>query len=144
MAFEIKNPPEFTTDIEQWTRETDADGAEMAKVIEKLLNNDVHASHVNERQDSTALVTLEAAGWAGEVPPYTQTVAVTGAAADGPDALLVSALEDGASPEIQKAYMKAYGIVSSGTATLGEGVAVFKVYKRPETDITVGLRGVMP
>ena len=40
--------------------------------------------------------------------------------------------------------MKAFGIVSSGTAVLGDGVAVFKVYKRPETDITVGLRGVMP
>lgn len=144
MAFEIKNPPEFTTDIEQWTRETEADGTEMAKVIEKLLNNDVHANHTNQRQDSTALVTLEAAEWAGNTPPYTQTVAVTGAVADGPDALLVSALEDGASLEAQKAYMKAFGIVSSGTATLGDSVAVFKVYKRPETDITVGLRGVMP
>ena len=144
MAFEISNPPVFTMDIEQWNRRTRANGDEMAKVIEKLLNNDVHANHVNERQDSTALVTLEAAGWAGEVPPYTQTVAVTGAAADGPDALLVSALEDGASLEAQKAYMKAFGIVSSGTATLGDSVAVFKVYKRPETDITVGLRGVMP
>ena len=144
MAFEISNPPVFTMDIEQWNRRTRANGDEMAKVIEKLLNNDVHANHVNERQDSTALVTLEAAGWAGEAPPYTQTVAVTGAAADGPDALLVSALEDGASLEAQKAYTKAFGIVSSGTATLGDGVAVFKVYKRPETDITVGLRGVMP
>ena len=144
MAFEISNPPVFTMDIEQWNRRTRANGDEMAKVIEKLLNNDVHANHVNERQDSTALVTLEAAGWAGEAPPYTQTVAVTGAAADGPDALLVSALEDGASLEAQKAYMKAFGIVSSGTATLGDSVAVFKVYKRPETDITVGLRGVMP
>ena len=144
MAFEISNPPVFTMDIEQWNRRTRANGDEMAKVIEKLLNNDVHANHVNERQDSTALVTLEAAGWAGEAPPYTQTVAVTGAAADGPDALLISALEDGASLEAQKAYTKAFGIVSSGTATLGDGVAVFKVYKRPETDITVGLRGVMP
>ena len=52
--------------------------------------------------------------------------------------------KDGASLEVQKAYMKAFGIVSSGTAVLGDGVAVFKVYKRPETDITVGLRGVMP
>lgn len=144
MAFEISNPPVFTMDIEQWNRRTRANGDEMAKVIEKLLNNDVHANHVNERQDSTALVTLEAAGWAGEAPPYTQTVAVTGAAADGPDALLISALEDGASLEAQKAYTKAFGIVSSGTATLGDGMAVFKVYKRPGVDITVGLRGVMP
>lgn len=144
MAFAIKNPPEFTLDVEQWDRTTRADGEKMSEVIEKLLNNDVHAKHMNERQDNTVLVTLEAAGWTGEVPPYTQTVPVTGAAADGPDALLVSALEDGASLAVQKAYMKAFGIVSSGTATLGDSVAVFKVYKRPETDITVGLRGVMP
>ncbi len=144
MAFAIKNPPEFTLDVEQWNRATRADGEEMAMVIEKLLNNDVHAKHMNERQDSTALVTLAAGGWAGEEAPYTQTVPVAGASADGPDALLVSALEDGASLETQKAYTKAFGIVSSGTATLGDGMAVFKVYKRPEVDITVGLRGVMP
>jgi len=144
MAFEISNPPVFTMDIEQWNRRTRANGDEMAKVIEKLLNNDVHANHVNERQDSTALVTLAAGGWTGSAPPYVQSVAVAGASAEGPDARLVSALEDGASLEVQKAYMKAFGIVSSGTAVLGDGVAVFKVYKRPETDITVGLRGVMP
>ena len=28
MAFVLKNPPEFTVEISQWTRETDADGAE--------------------------------------------------------------------------------------------------------------------
>ncbi|RAZ93994.1 hypothetical protein DK853_37440, partial [Klebsiella oxytoca] len=78
----------------------------MAKVIEKLLNNDVHANHMNERQDSTALVTLAAGGWTGSAPPYVQSVAVAGASAGGPDALLVSALEDGASLEVQKAYMK--------------------------------------
>lgn len=144
MAFAIKNPPEFTLDVEQWDRTSRADGEEMARVIEKLLNNDVHASHVNERQDSTVLVTLEAAGWTGTEAPYIQEVAVAGASGDLAGVLLVSALEDGASLETQKAYTKVFGIVSSGTAILGDGVAVFKVYKRPETDITVGLRGVMP
>ena len=41
MAFEIKNPPVFTTDVPQWTKQTRANGEEMAKVIEKLLNNEV-------------------------------------------------------------------------------------------------------
>lgn len=140
----IRNPPEFTMDIEQWTRETDADGEKMAVVIGQLLNNTYLNKVENERQDRVILVTLEADGWTGDQAPYTQTVTVPGACADGPDALLVSALEDGASLEEQKAYTKAFGIVSSGTAALGDSVAVFKVYKRPETDITVGLRGVMP
>lgn len=48
----IKNPPEFTADVEQWTRETDADGEEMAKnVIEPLLNNDVYLKGEIERQE---------------------------------------------------------------------------------------------
>ena len=43
MAFIIKNPPEFTLEVERWTRETDADGAQMASnVIEPLLNNEVY------------------------------------------------------------------------------------------------------
>ena len=141
---EVRNSPEFTMEVERWTRETDADGAAMAVVTGQLFNNTWFNKQENERQDSTALVTLAAGGWTGSAPPYVQSVAVAGASAEGPDALLVSALEDGASLEAQKAYMKAFGIVSSGTATLGDSVAVFKVYKRPEVDITVGLRGVMP
>ena len=141
---EVRNPPEFTMEVERWTRETDADGAAMAVVTGQLFNNTWFNKQENERQDSTALVTLAAGGWTGSAPPYVQSVAVAGASAEGPDALLVSALEDGASLETQKAYTKAFGIVSSGTATLGDGMAVFKVYKRPEVDITVGLRGVMP
>lgn len=35
----IKDPPEFTELIEHWTRDTDADGEEMGRVIEQLLNN---------------------------------------------------------------------------------------------------------
>ena len=56
---------------------------------------------------------------------------------------MVSALADGASLEEQKAYIKAYGLICSGTGILGDGTATFKVYKKPAVDITVGLRGVM-
>ena len=142
MAFTIKNPPEFTLEVEQWTRETDADGARMAGgTIEPMLNNDVYLKSEVERQEHVTLVTLTEAGWAGAAAPYTQTVEVSGAK-EGMEPLLVSALPDGASPEEQKAYIKAYGIVGSGTGTLGDGTATFKVYKRPAIDITVGLKGV--
>lgn len=138
----IKNPPEFTADVEQWTRETDANGEEMAKeVIEPLLNNDVYLKGEIERQERVVLVTLTAAGWTGTAAPYSQTVAVSGAK-ENMEPILVSALADGASEADQKAYVKAFGIISSGTASVGDGEAIFKVYKKPVIDITVGLKGV--
>ena len=141
MAFVLKNPPEFTMEVNQWTRETDADGAEMAKEIEKLLNNDFYLKTELERMDHVALVVLPASGWTGSTAPFTQTISVEGAK-ENQDACLVSALADGASLEAQKAYTKAFSIISSGTGVLGDGVATFKVYKKPATDITVGLQGV--
>lgn len=142
MAFVLKNPPEFTMEVNQWTRETDADGAEMAQEIEKLLNNDFYLKTELERMDHVALVVLPVSGWTGSSAPFTQTVSVEGAK-ENQDVRLVSALVDGASLEVQKAYMKAFSIVSSGTGVLEDGKATFKVYKKPATDITVGLLGVM-
>lgn len=143
MAFTIQNPPEFTLEVEQWTRETDADGAQMASnVIEPLLNNEVYLKTEIERQERVALVTLTAAGWGGSAAPYTQTVQVNGAR-EGMEPVMVSALADGATLEAQKAYIKAFGILCGGTGILGEGTATFGVYKKPVVDITVGLRGVM-
>ena len=138
----IKNPPEFTEEVEQWTRETDADGAEMAKnVIEPLLNNDVYLKGEIDRSEHVTLVTLTAAGWTGTAAPYSQTVTVSDAK-ESMEPILVSALADGATLEEQKAYSKAFGLVSCGTASVGEGTATFKTYKKPATDITVGLKGV--
>ena len=52
MAFTIKNPPEFTLEIERWTKETDADGDRMAGgVIEPMLNNEVYLKTELERQE---------------------------------------------------------------------------------------------
>lgn len=138
----IKNSPEFTEEVEQWTRETDADGAEMAKnVIEPLLNNDVYLKGEIERSEHVTLVTLTAAGWTGTAAPYSQTVTVSDAK-ESMEPILVSALADGASEAVQKAYSKAFGLVSCGTASVGDGTATFKVYKKPITDIVVGLKGV--
>ena len=38
--------------------------------------------------------------------------------------------------------MKAFGIIASGTGTTAAGSVTFKVYKKPETDIMIGLKGV--
>ena len=141
MAFMIKNPPEFTLEIPQWDRDSLGDGIEMAKVPEALLNNEVYLKAVAERLEHVTLVTLPASGWTGSVAPFTQAVSVPGAVA-GMEPMLVSALRLGASAAEQKAYIKAYGIICSGTAELGDGAAMFSVYKKPASDITVGLKGV--
>lgn len=86
-------------------------------------------------------VTLTAAGWSGSAAPYTQSASAAGITeADNP--MLVSMLADGADLNTQKAYSKAFGIVASGTAVTGNGTVTFKAYKKPETDIVVGLKGV--
>lgn len=89
----------------------------------------------------TTEVTLTASGWTGSAAPYSQTVEVDGATEEM-EAILVNALSPGANLDTQKAYTKAFGIISSGTAELGNGTATFKVYKKPTTDCTVGLKGV--
>ena len=141
MAFTIKDPPEWSTEITQWDQNTFADGSEMAKVPEALLNNEVWLKKEKERLENVTEVTLTAAGWTGDAAPYSQTVYVSGATADM-EPLVVSALADGASAETQKAYVKAFGILCGGTAVLADGQATFKVYKKPATDITIGLKGV--
>ena len=71
MAFVIHNPPEFTLDVEQWTRQTKANGEQMAKnVIEPMLNNDIYLKGEVERQEHVTQITLTAAGWSGTTAPY--------------------------------------------------------------------------
>lgn len=89
----------------------------------------------------TTEVTLTVSGWTGSAAPYSQTIEVAGATEEM-EAILVNALSPGANLDTQKAYTKAFGIISSGTAELGNGTATFKVYKKPATDCTVGLKGV--
>lgn len=139
--FEIQDPPIFQTEITKWSRETDADGDEMGRDMEKVFNNTMYNKAMIERERHVTEVLLTAAGWTGDAAPYSQTVNVPGATADT-EAMLISALADGASEETQKAYMKAFGMISNGTASLADGQAVFKVYKKPATDIIVGLKGV--
>lgn len=141
MAFVIKEPPEFTLEVDQWNRETLADGAELAKVPEALLNNEAYLKRQVERLNHVTLVMLTAADWIGSEAPFTQTVEVPEAAAVH-EPVLVNALPEDAAPEIQKAYSKAFGIITGGIAMVGDGTATFNVYKKPVTDITIGLKGV--
>ena len=118
-------------DETEYTQEGYAFGAKELIAMCEEFNRSIHVTQV----------TLTASGWTGSAAPYTQTVSVPDATADL-EPILVSALDDGASADTQKAYAKAFGIISCGTAVLGDGTATFKVYKKPATDCTVGLMGV--
>lgn len=104
--------------------------------------NDINATNkaVN-RMDHITTLTLTASGWTGSAAPYSQTVAVEGITAED-NPMMVSMLADGANEATQKAYNKAFGIVAAGTGTTADGSVTFKVYKKPATDIVVGLKGV--
>lgn len=118
-------------DVTEYTQQGDSFGAKELNAIGEEVN----------RISDTVEITLSASGWTGNSAPYIQTVTVEGITEkDNP--ILVSALSDGADLATQKAYIKAFGIVSSGTGTTGSGTVTFKVYKKPATDIKIGLKGV--
>ena len=139
MAFVIKDPPEFTTDIEQWTRETLADGVEMAKVPEALLHNDVYLRQGIERAAGGRSVALPASGWSGTAP-YTQTVSVAGVTAE--DAPVIGILiAEGTTAANVKLQNKAWACVDR--AVTGAGTITFYCYnKKPGNDFTVNVKGV--
>ena len=119
------------TDATTYTQEGDPFGA-----------NDINATNeAINRQDHVTLLALAADAWTGDEAPYEQTVAVEGVTAED-NPMLVSALADGADLATQKAYSKAFGILASGIGTTADGSVTFKVYKKPATDVMVGLRGV--
>lgn len=92
------------------------------------------------RLNHVTQITLTASGWSGTAAPYTQTVSV-GGITEGMEPILVKALDIGATEATQKAYEKAFAIVSAGIGMTGNGTVTFKVYKKPATTIAVGLRG---
>ncbi len=119
------------SDATEYTQEGDPFGAKELNAIGEEVNK------IQAVKD----VTLTASGWAGTAAPYSQTVTAEGITADD-SPIIVSMLADGASADTQKAYMTAFGIIASGTGTTADGSVTFKVYKKPATDITIGLKGV--
>lgn len=143
MAFVIKNPPEFTLEVEQWTRETEADGAEMAKVPEALLNNDVYLKQQLEKaqgRQKQRHIALPASGWS-DTYPYEQTVDVDGVTAADAVKVIGVVHADGNTQEQDKAIDKAAGFLMYNGDGVGEGVVTFVAKKKPAVDITVITEG---
>ena len=130
----IKDPKEFTLQLPLWNKNTPADGDSMGAVIEKLLNNDAFLDEMAKR---VVEVSLPASGWSSAYP-YTQTVAVTGFA-DEDEPVLTMIISNTAPEADVKAYKKAFGFIFAGT--VNSTGATFYASKKPETDITVGLKG---
>lgn len=139
MAFEIKNPPQFTTELTQWDKETLADGEEMAKEIEKLLNNDVYMKRKMEDYRNEVEITLPADGWSGSAP-YTQTVDVLGIKATD-KVQLMSAVKKDTPAETAKMWEKMAGMIKAGEALDGQAV-FYCPSKKPTEDFNVKLVGV--
>lgn len=118
-------------DVTEYLQEGDAFGA----VDMNSTNNAVNLSQGKFE------VTFLTSGWEGESAPYTQTVEVEGMKAEY-EPILVRALSKEATSEEKDAYDKAFGIISSGTGETGEGTVTFRVFKKPETDCKVALKGV--
>ena len=119
-----------------------ADATEYAQAGTQFGAKDINDTNTAvTRLSGVVEVALSAMAWTGDSAPYVQTIAVSGVTAED-EPILVSLLADGASADIQKAYSKAFSIISAGTGTTGDGTVTFKVYKKPATDIKVGLKGV--
>ena len=92
-----------------------------------------------KKQTEVKTVSLPASGWNGSAAPYSQVVNVVGIlATDTP--VLVKMLTGTETEAVVKAYNKAFGFIFAGET--GNGNVTFKAYKKPATDLTVGLKGV--
>lgn len=139
MAFcDMKTPPEFTSEVRKWDRETLADGQELSVEIEQIFNNTLYNKSLNEKLRNKKELLLRADGWSGE-GPFSQTLVVAGIKAeDEPE--LGKALKGTETIEEVKAYNKAFGFIYHGEVRNGE--VVFQAYKKPALDIPLLLKGV--
>lgn len=140
MAFEIKNPPEFTTDVTQWNKKTLADGVEMAKEIEKLLNNDVYLKEQHEKLSIPRNVTLPASGWSSSYP-YEQTVSMPGITAHDRVRVIGAVHQNGNSEAQDKAIDQAAGQLMYNENGVKDGALTFRAKKKPAVDFTVVVIG---
>lgn len=140
MAFEIKDPPEFTTDVTQWNKKTLADGAEMAKEIEKLLNNEVYLKKEAEKLSIPRNVTLLASKWSTSYP-YEQTVSVEGVTAADRVRVIGVVHQNGNNETQDKAIDKAAGQLMYNENGVKDGALTFRAKKKPAVDFTVVVIG---
>lgn len=140
MSFcEIKTPPEFSSEIEKWDRDTLADGEKMGNVIEKLLNNTVYNNVGISRMNNEIELTLPASGWSASAP-YTQTVDVPGLK-ETDKVLMMSAIKTDTAAATADIWDKMGALVKAGKALDGQAV-FYCPKKKPTSDFNIKLVGV--
>lgn len=127
------------TKVDVMTEETAGIGKPDGKTIS------VDASGTLRVVQGTIEINLPVSGWVDGTTdyntPFVQTVNNANILVTD-DPILTSLLPSKSAIDIQKAYNKAFGIVSSGWGITSDGTVIFGVYKKPATDITVGLRNI--
>ncbi len=113
------------------TLDTISTNAPQTKLVKNTLNT----------MNKITPVALLVDGWIGDVAPFSQTVNVVGMT-ENDDVTIVNMLPIGSTLDTQKAYNKAFGIVTSGAGETNNGSITFYAYKKPVISIVIGLRGV--
>ncbi len=89
-------------------------------------------------------ITFAASGWTASDDDtyYTQSVTASQITADD-EPMVIKSLAYSTGATEAKAYNKAFGILCSGVGETSDGTVTWKCYKKPATDITVGLIKVL-
>lgn len=131
----------------QWvelTHKHDVDFHDWFDSLLEYVNENAAAKLANQiyRMEQVTEVTLLAEKWMPDgFGRFTQVVEVFGSTADS-SALLVSVISNNSNQSEWLAYTKAFSIISTGYAELLDNLAIFTVWKRPTSDIVIGLRGL--
>lgn len=118
-----------------------------ALVSAGTVNEDCYYFITDDANTSPVLIqyiTFAASGWTAsdDGTYYTQSATATQITADD-EPMVVKNLPYSTAASTAKAYNKAFGILTSGVGETADGVVNWKCYKKPATDITVGLIKVM-
>jgi len=138
---------QFNSYFSQFKNATEADFAAWFQRMKDQLSTDaagnlqMQIDDLTQSLTATVNITLAASAWAGTTAPFSQTVS-NAQIKDTSNPELYSTVINTMTEAQQKAYIKAYGIVSQGSAITADGSVTFYVWKKPTTDITVCLKGV--
>lgn len=80
-------------------------------------------------------VMLSKNGWQGSSAPWSQTVSLKGISSSGKYQMFSNCTTNNTND--RKAYNKAYGIISQGTASTANDSITFNVWKKPAVDVSV-------
>lgn len=137
--FPITDTPQFSGSLRKLETTDLAHADTFNPLLQTLLDNDNYLKMESDKLKDIRFVTLLAANWLDE-SPYIQTVQVEGITRED-NPILVKYVDRVGQAEIE-VYNDAFWAINQGGAETGDGIVTFWTYERPESDITIGLKGV--